>query len=171
MRYLKSFMATFERPTLLGAWLPVLLGLSLISIESTAMMSSGNTSRWLLDLCHGWWGQTDGATFDTIHLLLRKLGHFSGYGYLALLFRRAWYMTLRPRWEGSRSRLPFSASALAVICTFMVACMDEVHQSFVPGRTGSFLDVMIDTAGAVVFVRLVVKVIERRRAMSEYAYA
>ena len=36
---------------------------------------------------------------------------------------------------------------------------------------GSFLDVMIDTAGAVVFVRLVVKVIERRRAMSEYAYA
>lgn len=171
MIYWKSLMATFEQPTLLGAWLPVFLGLSLISIESTAMMSGADTSRWLLYFCHAWWGQTDSATFDAIHLLLRKLGHFSGYGFLALLFRRAWYVTLRPRWEGSRSRLPFSASALAVISTFMVACMDEVHQSFVPGRTGSFLDVMIDTAGAVVFVRLVVKVIERRRATSAYAYA
>jgi VanZ family protein len=172
MGYLKSSMATFERPTLPMAWFPVFLGLSVISIESTAMMSGANTSQWLLYICHALWGQTDGATFETIHFLLRKLGHFSGYGVLALLFRRAWYITLRLSWEGPRSRLPFSASALAVMSTFLVACVDEIHQSFLPGRTSSFLDVMIDTAGAVLFVRLVVMLIERRRrATLAYAYA
>ena len=32
---------------------------------------------------------------------------------------------------------------------FLYACTDEFHQLFVPGRSGNFRDVIIDTSGGV----------------------
>jgi VanZ family protein len=32
--------------------------------------------------------------------------------------------------------------------TFVIACCDEFHQLFLPNRTGSFWDVMVDCSGA-----------------------
>lgn len=154
MNYLQSSTNDAERPTLTMAWLPVLFGLTVISFESTSTMSSANTGRWMLDIFHSLWGQTDWNSVDAVNLLLRKFGHLCGYGTLGVLFRRAWYVSLRRSWEGPRSRLPFSASALAVIFTFSVACLDEVHQRFLVGRTSSFYDVLLDTAGAVLFIRV-----------------
>jgi VanZ family protein len=154
MDYLQPSTNDAQRPTLAMAWLPVLFGLTVISFESTSTMSGANTSRWLLDIFDSVWGHTDLSSVDVVNLLLRKLGHFCGYGTLGVLFRRAWYVTLRRSWEGPRSRLPFSASALAVICTFCVACADEVHQRFLVGRTSSFYDVLLDTAGAILFLRV-----------------
>jgi VanZ family protein len=148
------------------AWLPVFFGLGVIACESTVLMSGANTSHWLLDLCHSLWGQMDDARFEATHLLLRKLGHFSGYGLLSLLFRRAWVITLRRNWKGPRSRLPFSAAVLAVFCTFMVACMDEWHQRFLRGRVSSPYDVLIDTSGAILFnMALTFYFVRRRRAL------
>ena len=37
---------------------------------------------------------------------------------------------------------------LAIFLAFLYACSDEVHQLFIPGRTGRVLDVFIDTLGA-----------------------
>ena len=166
MNYLQPSTDGARYTTLPKAWLPVFFGLTVIACESTALMSGANTSRWLLDLCHSLWGQRDTLNFETTHLLLRKLGHFSGYGLLSLLFRRAWLITLRRTWHGPRSRLPFSAAALAVFCTFFIACLDEWHQSFLPGRTSSPYDVMIDTAGAILFnVALTSIMANRRRAL------
>jgi VanZ family protein len=153
MNYLQSSTNDTQGPTLAMAWLPVLFGLTVISFESTNTMSGANTSRWLLDIFHWLWGQTDLNSVDVVNLLLRKFGHFCGYGTLGVLFRRAWYVSLRRSWEGPRSRLPFSASALAVIFTFSVACLDEVHQRFLVGRTSSFYDVLLDTAGAILFIK------------------
>lgn len=153
-------------PALSDAWLPVFFGLTVIACESTALMSGANTSRWLLGLCRSLWGQTDNASFETTHFLLRKLGHFSGYGFLSLLFRRAWVMTLRRTWKGPRSRLPFSAAAIAIFCTFFVACLDEWHQRFLLGRTSTPYDVLIDTTGAILFnIGLTYLVAGRRRAL------
>jgi VanZ family protein len=59
------------------------------------------------------------------------------------------------------------ASSLGVACTFLVACLDEWHQKFVPGRVSSFHDVMVDTTGAM-FLTLVVLALRahrRRKAM------
>ena len=153
MNYLQSSTNDVQGPTLAVAWLPVLFGLAVISLESTSTMSGANTGRWLQDVLHSLWGQTDVSSVDMANLLLRKLGHFCGYGTLGVLFRRAWYVSLERSWEGPRSRLPFSASALAVIFTFNVACLDEVHQRFLVGRTSSFYDVLLDTAGAILFIR------------------
>ena len=149
--------------TLSMAWLPVLLGLTVICLESTSTMSGANTGRWLEDLCRWLWGHPDESAVASANLVLRKVGHFCGYGTLALLFRRAWMITLRLSWKGSRSRLPFSAAALAVVCTFFVACLDEVHQRFLPGRFSSFYVVMIDTSGAILFNWVVRIMMERRR--------
>jgi len=126
-------------------------------------MSGANTGHWLLALCRALWGQTDVEPVETANFVLRKLGHFCGYGTLGLLFRRAWLVSLRRRWQGPRSRLPFSAAALAVICTFAVACADEFHQSFLIGRTSSFHDVMLDTLGAILFNWILVLIMARQR--------
>jgi VanZ family protein len=65
--------------------------------------------------------------WDTI---LRKLAHAAEYAVLgALLFRAA-----------ARAGLAFVLGAL-------YAVSDEIHQSLVPGRLGSPLDVAIDAAG------------------------
>lgn len=166
MNYLQPSIDTAQYPTLSRAWLPVCFGLIVISCESTALMSGANTSHWLLNLCHSLWGQLDSANFEATHFLFRKLGHFSGYGLLSLLFRRAWLITLRRTWKGPRSRLPFSAAALAMFCTFFVACLDEWHQSYLPGRVSSPYDVTIDTAGALLFnIALTYYMDRRRRAL------
>jgi VanZ family protein len=163
MNYLQASTNDAEGTTLMMAWLPVVFGITVICGESTTAMSGANTERWLLSILHALWGQTGGSSVDAANLLLRKVGHFFGYGTLGFLFRRAWYISLRQSWEGPRSRLPFSASALAVFCTFCVASLDEIHQRFLLGRTSSFYDVMLDTAGAIVFLRVMTVVVARRR--------
>lgn len=37
---------------------------------------------------------------------------------------------------------------LSIFLAFLYACTDETHQLFVPGRSGEFKDVCIDTCGA-----------------------
>ena len=144
-------MNEVRRPTLLTAWLPVFLWLGVITAESTQTMGSANTGRWLLQICHALWGQTDGPSFEAIHFLLRKLGHLCGYGFLSLLFFRAWVQTLQGVWKTAMRRIYLEAARLAVACTFVIACLDELHQRYLPGRTSSFHDVLIDTSGAMLF--------------------
>ncbi len=156
-------MTNTQRLALPMAWLPVFFGLSVIWMESTVTMGAANTSRWLLDLCHALWGQTDSPAFETAHFLLRKLGHFCGYGTLSVLFYRAWYTSLSAFWRGTMRGLRLEAAGLAVSCTFVIACLDEWHQSFLAGRTSSFHDVLIDTGGAVLFNVILLGVIGRRR--------
>jgi VanZ family protein len=67
----------------------------------------------------------------------RKSGHLLEYGLLALGMQRG----LRLRgWKGI---------AITIICVLFYALSDEFHQSFVPGRTDSLIDVGIDLLGAV----------------------
>jgi VanZ family protein len=72
---------------------------------------------------------------DTI---ARKLVHLAEYALLALLWARAF----RTRMEVGR------AAIVALIITSLYAASDELHQSFVDGRTGSPVDWALDTAGA-----------------------
>lgn len=47
---------------------------------------------------------------------------------------------------------------LAVFLSFLYACSDEIHQMFVPGRSGQISDVLLDTVGSIVgiYVYLVI---------------
>lgn len=68
--------------------------------------------------------------------LVKKSGHVIGYGALALSFRHAL--------AGTRRSAP-----LAWLLAVLYGITDEWHQSFVPGRNASVLDVAVfDAAGA-----------------------
>ena len=119
---------------------PVIMWLSFIFFASTNSFSASNTSRlmrpllsWLCPAC---------TEMQVVfwHGLLRKAGHFTEYGILAFLAARA-FVTSARLWV----RDNWFAWALCVISLYALA--DEYHQSFVPTRTASIYDSMIDTAG------------------------
>lgn len=60
--------------------------------------------------------------------------HFAEYGFLALLYHRAW------RDEGETTALP-----LAFLAVFMVGTLDEGIQWFVPIRVGEWSDVLLNS--------------------------
>lgn len=76
---------------------------------------------------------------NTVHLYVRKAAHFSEFALLALLLRQLFNL-FKDGW-------PLSAATL-VFCV-LAAAADEFHQSFVPGRSSQWTDVLIDSAGAV----------------------
>ena len=105
------------------------------------------------------WKHVSPARIDAINGFFRTSGHFLGYGILALLFFRAIRRTVAlktksPIVETTRERL-FRWACEAVFCTAIVAAADEWHQSFLPSRTGAVHDVVLDTAGAIVLLMLV----------------
>lgn len=76
-------------------------------------------------------------------LVLRKIAHMGSYALLTLLWFRALYPHTR------------RALAIAVVVSLAYAMSDEYHQSFVEGRSGSPVDVAIDSVGILIAVVLV----------------
>ena len=72
-------------------------------------------------------------------LVWDKLLHAIGYGAFALLALRAFH--------GGFGPLVPKATALAFAFTVGYGITDEIHQSFVPGRSPSALDVVADAVG------------------------
>jgi len=78
---------------------------------------------------------------DKFVVIVRKSAHFAIYLLLGVLLLSFLYEYVKVgHW----------AIFLAVLVSFLYACSDEFHQLFVPGRSGSTIDVLIDTGGAVV---------------------
>lgn len=132
----------------LRAWLPVAIGVGVIVLESTTFFGANHTSgplRWIYQSIFGAVSDTEWAV---IHFYTRKSGHFLGYGLLALAWLRAWWLTL--------PKSVFVTDALlALLGTTMTASADELHQTFLPGRTGTPWDVLIDCSGAITLQLLV----------------
>ena len=85
-----------------------------------------------------------------LYLLVRKGLHFTEYALLTALW-----------WRALRSRMTESAAlAAAVAIAVGYAITDEIHQTFVDGRIGTPVDVLIDGAGAATAAALLVR---RRR--------
>ena len=135
----------------LFAWLPVVFGICIIVAESTPTFGGEHTSAWLRPLFTRIFGIFSDDNWETVHHLIRKTGHFIGYGLLGLTFLRAWLLTFARRGSIPRHVWRMRSCFLSVCCTFAIACGDEVHQTFLPNRTGRFQDVIIDTTGAIVF--------------------
>ena len=150
---------SFPRPTfarLVYVWLPVAVMLGVIARESTEGFSGLHTSVWLRPIWQGIFGAVSDDRWLVLHHRLRKTGHFLGYGTLAVTWLRAWLLTWMSRfrlraagaWRGW-------AFAMAIWCTAAVASVDELHQTWLPDRTGVVPDVLLDTTGGLVFCCLV----------------
>lgn len=80
-----------------------------------------------------------------MHLVIRKCAHFSEYAVLGISAMYAFNQII-----GSRLLLIIWSEILS----FLYACTDEWHQYHVPGRFGTFSDVLIDSAGAITGILL-----------------
>jgi VanZ family protein len=130
-------------------WIPAILGIIVIVIESTGTMAASNTSRWLLPIWTKLFGPISPERWDLVHHWIRKTGHFIGYGLVSLCFFEGWRFTFSGKLR-SRGRLFLVAAPLSLLSTVLLATWDEWHQSFLPGRTSTPFDVGIDFSGAVV---------------------
>lgn len=102
-------------------WLPVLMWAGVIFVLSSIPdLKSEFPSSW--------------------DLVLRKLAHMTEFAILALLLLRAFR---------NSGELMVQDWAFVFLIVMLYAVSDEIHQSGVGGRHGSFWDVLIDMAGGI----------------------
>jgi len=102
-------------------WLPLIVWMGLVFWFSSQPQP--------IDLPESW-----------LETLVGKGGHVLGYAGLGLL----WWRALAARWGKCDRR----TVTLAFFLTVLYAISDEYHQTFVPGRSGNPVDVLIDAAAA-----------------------
>lgn len=83
-------------------------------------------------------GQAKIEFTDTLHGVIRKLAHMIEYAVLTFTWLFALWV------NGLHGKKLLYVTGL--VC-FLYACTDEIHQMFVPERSGKFLDVYIDMVG------------------------
>lgn len=84
-------------------------------------------------------GDISAELAGTVHHIIRKSAHFTEYAILGITVMIAiWKEWKEEKWP----------ILLPVIISSFYATTDEIHQYFVPGRWGTWTDVIIDTAGA-----------------------
>jgi len=124
----------------LAPWLPPVLWMAVTAWLSTDIASGEHTSQLLLPALRWLLPWATPGQLHTVHRLLRKGAHLTEYAILAALWYRAF---TRERNHSARA-----ASWTAFAISLAWAALDEWHQSFLPSRTSSAMDVALDGAGA-----------------------
>jgi len=143
---------------ILWYWVPAVAWMGMVLLASTDPFSAKHTGEVLRAMLAWTLGQIDPLTFNQIHFLVRKSAHFTEYAILSALWFRAIRVHLNNLWQ---IRWAF----LGLVVSLSVAILDEWHQSFVPSRTSSAHDVLLDFCGAL-FAQLVIWYALRRRQLS-----
>ncbi|MBR2489280.1 MAG: VanZ family protein [Clostridia bacterium] len=88
------------------------------------------------------------SIIESLQFIVRKTAHFTLYGVLGgLAFLSVITYTSVP--------FPLRTAISAAIC-LLYAISDEIHQIFVPGRSGEIRDVCIDFAGSMLAILILV---------------
>ena len=135
-----------------------MLWTGVILFASTDGFSAGNTSRIIRPLLLWLFPEITEAQLGTVHLLTRKTAHFVEYAILAFLAQRAFITS-------TRDLLKNHWFAFSLILVMVVAAIDELHQSYVPARTGSIYDSFIDLTGGFT-VLVLCRLYQRRRGFA-----
>jgi VanZ family protein len=122
---------------------PVVLWMALIFYASSNEFSAANTSQVLRPILLWLFPHITESTLVVVHGVVRKGAHLGGYFILGLLAARAFLTSTKRLLH--RYWFP-SAFMLAAV----YALLDEYHQSFVPSRTASVYDSVIDMTGALI---------------------
>jgi VanZ family protein len=152
-----------------AVWAPVVLAIAMICAESTNTFSSQNTSSWLRPIVERWLGVFKDNAWNSFHHYLRKSGHFIGYGTVGFTFLRAWLHTLARRGPSTLLSWRLESSILAIFSTAVIASCDEFHQTFLPSRTGTPIDVLLDSTGAFALCLLIWLICWSKRTRERYS--
>lgn len=124
---------------------PLILWIGIIFYLSSSGASMSNTSRFIRPLLEFLFPNTLEATLTIYHGYIRKLAHPTVYAVLAFLAARSYFTSsiqiIRKNWF-----------IISLITVFTVASLDELNQSFNPLRTGTFYDVLLDSAGGLIML-------------------
>ncbi len=127
--------------------------------------TSGNTIRKIYNIIYPGFSDMSETEqqeiIDASQHFVRKAAHFSIYTILGVLlsinclyhFKNKWLRTLLPVFLGA-----------------LYAVSDEIHQLYVPGRSGEIRDVLIDSAGVAVgciIVLSVYQIIKRKKGVKK----
>lgn len=119
--------------------------LFIFAMSSFGSDSSNAQSSQIIQVLHQVFpnlsSRTSGLDASVLTFIVRKTAHFTEYAILGVLFYFFYRQTL-PQKNG------LQLFVLAILSSFLYACTDEIHQLFVPGRSGQFTDVLVDTLGA-----------------------
>jgi VanZ family protein len=91
-----------------------------------------------------------------MNLVVEKSSHALEFGILAALLVRALASTGRNRWR---------VFGVALAIAWLYALADEYHQSFVPGRSSDWSDILFDWLGATLGAGLWLYWWEKRNTM------
>ena len=134
---------------------PAIVWATLIFIGSSDLLSSSHTTSFLIRPLHALFPGASEATLAAIHFALRKLGHFTEYAILAWLSARAFRSSSQPplqrRWF-----------LIALVSVAGYALFDEFRQSFVPSRTASIYDSLIDISGGLTALLVIARRHQKR---------
>lgn len=141
------------------AWIPTLIWLCVLALFSTDIFSAEHTGGVLARILDTLFPNLSAERFEQIHFLVRKSAHFCSYGLLSAFAFFSWRATLP-----ALRRWAFRWAGLGLLTGFTAGSLDEFHQSFVPSRTSSFHDVLIDTVGALFFQMAIALWLSRKKA-------
>ena len=117
---------------------PLFAWAALIWILSTHWFTAARTSPIILPILRFFFPHASISFLIHAHDTIRKCAHVFEYFVFGLLLLR----TIRNGRQGFR----ITWALAAILIVFAYACVDELHQSFVPGRGVEFADVLLDTA-------------------------
>jgi len=129
------------------AWLLVFIWMSFIFYLShqsgfeSSRLSSGFMDKILTVFT---WLFHSHINVNNFHFIIRKGAHFFAYFILGMLVVHALFK------ENNKKKEIIAALFICI----MYAITDEIHQSFIPGRSGEIRDVLIDSCGAVIGIGL-----------------
>jgi VanZ family protein len=124
-------------------WLPPLGWMGLIFSASADTASAKRSSGLFVPLMHWLFPGMTSEHIELLHFAFRKCGHLTEFAILALLCWRA----IRQPQRGDLRPWRWDEAGLALTLVFAYAATDELHQVFVPQRTGMVADIFIDTIG------------------------
>jgi VanZ family protein len=132
---------TFPAPrrNLVKRWLPVVVWAMVISLFSTEYFAAHHTDSYIFPMFKLLLPSLSVKTIEKLSFGLRKMAHLTEYAILGILAWRA---------ADDERRLSPRVAVLVLLGCAAYASFDEWHQTFVPGRIGSPIDVTIDTIGA-----------------------
>jgi VanZ family protein len=119
-------------------WLPPVAWMIFIS-PVNALLTSQTTSSLIMPLIAWLLPEASRHMMETLHILLRKTGHFLEYAFLAFLLFRAF--------RGRENAFQFTWILCAALISLGYSALDEYLQTFTSARTGSFYDWLIDASG------------------------
>ena len=135
-------------------WMGLIFSFSSDNADKSTVKSDGVIIRICETVLNRKLNDTEKEKYTSKYIVpVRKSAHFTLYfilGILVFLFVKDF------------TAMKYKVVLICVLVVLLYSISDEVHQLFVPGRSGEVLDVMIDTMGGFISTNILYLVYRRK---------